>query len=68
MLISLSTSYYCIADLKPGLGTYWEIYMQTTWTIYCFSSYHVKTLSLGLGPQPHGDETLHSLKLGLGHN
>jgi len=22
-----------ITNLKPGLGAYWEIYQQTTWTI-----------------------------------
>ena len=56
----------CIIDLKPGLDAYWEIYTKTTWTMYCSFSYHVKTLSLGQGPQ-HGDEILHSLRLGLGH-
>ena len=35
--------------------------MQTTWTMYCSFSYHVKTLSLGPGPQAWGGDILHSL-------
>ena len=44
----------CITNLKPGLDAYWEIYTKTTWTMYCSFSYHVKTLSLGQGPQAWG--------------
>ena len=41
-----------ITNLKPGLGTYWEIYTSRLHGLYL--SHHVRTLSSGLALSMHG--------------
>jgi len=50
-------------NLKPGLGTYWEIYTSRLCGLYL--SHHVIEDSItGLGPEHAWDEILHSPRLG----
>ena len=57
-----------ITNLKPGLGTYWEIYTSRLHGLYL--SHHVRTLSSGLAPSMHGTRyfTVRDWDTGTIHN
>lgn len=58
----MTSQYYCITNLKPGLGAYWD--HQTTWTMCCSINYHVRTLSLGQEPKAWRRD----MRLGMRHS